>query len=682
MTPDNPIDDWNPATDEGAPPPTPTAPTTIVIDPPVVDSAVDSGRGYITVVIEEPIQLGLTPVVRYRVKDSVAGSPITPGPWIEQRFYSYTVSGGLITLATNPTPVNTVLEVQVAFISAFGTYSDWSEPIDEVTVVITDLVIGGDLTVGGTITESDDPVAPIALIEFTVADGVHLGNVQFNAVTPIDSHFDHIVVYRVPDGVTLNKATHTKLTYACAPGAAVSGVDGDPAIVNVFGPHGSVKSGWSYSGDDLVHVTSVESLIATSPNGINWTPQIAPVDNDWYEVAWSSTLGIYVSVGAAGTTRAMSSPDGETWTLRTPSSDSTWRAVKWAPSLGIFCAVASAGTGRCMTSADGTSWTARTIATVAHWGIEWSEDLDLFVAVAQSGTGQRVSTSPNGTTWTQRTTPADNNWQSVAWSPSLTLFAAVANTGTGRVMTSPDGINWTLRNDTATEDGAWTSVVWAASLSLFVAVANGGNNRIMTSPDGINWTSRFGNSATFNGLAWSQELGLLVAAGTLGRLYTSTDGINWTVRSFTSHQWRNGTYSPEQDKFVFPASTGSTFDEPVQWTGLTIANTDVWRVAIDIKAVSGTGNIDLVFDGTTPEAWGENWTTTGLKITQETADTANTRIDITADTTVVATVGAMYGFKQTASCIPQGVWDYYAFPANRSGLEGTGSTPITGVTII
>ncbi len=80
----------------------------------------------------------------------------------------------------------------------------------------------------------------------------------------------------------------------------------------------------------------------------------------------------------------------------------------------------------------------------------WSPALTLFVAVAYTGTGNRVMTSPDGITWTIRTSAADNNWRSVCWSPALTLFVAVADSGTGnRVMTSPDGITWTIRKKTA-----------------------------------------------------------------------------------------------------------------------------------------------------------------------------------------------------------------------------------------
>ncbi len=86
--------------------------------------------------------------------------------------------------------------------------------------------------------------------------------------------------------------------------------------------------------------------------------------------------------------------------------------------------------------------------------------------------------APPGSEWIMRSSPS-NNWTSVCYGDGL--FVAVANTGTGnRVMTSPDGITWTIRTSAA--DNSWTSVCYAPDKGLFVAVANTSiGNRVMTS---------------------------------------------------------------------------------------------------------------------------------------------------------------------------------------------------------
>jgi hypothetical protein len=101
----------------------------------------------------------------------------------------------------------------------------------------------------------------------------------------------------------------------------------------------------------------------------------------------------------------------------------------------------------------------------------------LFVAVARTGVGDRVMTSPDGITWTLGSTPADNNWVSLAYGSGL--FVAVAATGAGdRVMTSPDGLTWTIRSSAS--DNNWNGVTYGAG--QFVAVgATGASNQVMTS---------------------------------------------------------------------------------------------------------------------------------------------------------------------------------------------------------
>lgn len=113
--------------------------------------------------------------------------------------------------------------------------------------------------------------------------------------------------------------------------------------------------------------------------------------------------------------------------------------------------------------------------------IAWSAELGIFAAVGVSTTLNGVMTSPDGINWTLRSGPADYSWRGVAWSAELGLFAAVGITGVGdRVMTSPDGINWTLRTSAA--DISWIDIEWAEELGLFACVSSDAiGNLVMTS---------------------------------------------------------------------------------------------------------------------------------------------------------------------------------------------------------
>ena len=243
----------------------------------------------------------------------------------------------------------------------------------------------------------------------------------------------------------------------------------------------------------------------------------------------------------------------------------------------------------------------------------------LFVAVASSGSGNRVMTSPDGINWTIRTSAANNEWRGVCFGDGL--FVAVATTGSGnRVMTSPDGINWTIRTSAA--DLEWRSVCYGEG--LFVAVASSGTgNRVMTSPNGIDWTIR--SSAADNN--WYSvcsgydidENFLFIAVATSGtyRIMTSPDGIAWTSRTNPAAIMYYAIcygFSPSNDPlYVAVAGSGSgnrvmTSPDGLTWTSRDSAGDFNWVSVCYgdhlFVAVASTGAGNRVM--TSPD--GVNWT--------------------------------------------------------------------------
>ncbi|MEJ0073184.1 MAG: hypothetical protein WDN27_03860 [Candidatus Saccharibacteria bacterium] len=212
---------------------------------------------------------------------------------------------------------------------------------------------------------------------------------------------------------------------------------------------------------------------------------------------------------------------GIAWSSRTTPSDA-WNAVAYGN--GLFVAVAAGGSnGRIATSPDGINWVSRAAPGSSAWE-RVAYGNGLFVAVADGGTN-RVMTSSDGVNWTIRpTTVADSNtWWGLTYGSGL--FVAVSLDGF--VMTSPDGINWTSR--TAPNAFAWTSVAYGNG--IFAAVAwSGTGNRVMTSPDGITWTAHDSGSDTssWEGLTYGNGLFVAVADAGTNRVTTSPDGINWT----------------------------------------------------------------------------------------------------------------------------------------------------------
>ncbi|MEO5635113.1 MAG: hypothetical protein ABIS26_00715 [Candidatus Paceibacterota bacterium] len=242
------------------------------------------------------------------------------------------------------------------------------------------------------------------------------------------------------------------------------------------------------------------SCIETSPDGITWTQRTVPeYSNEVYLSAVAYGAGIFVATQDVGYVQHLfTSPDGITWTSRPGAAFNYVRDIVYAN--GKFVAVTSpennSGFNYAWTSTDGINWSSQSTpsGTDNQWtGIAYGNGT--YVAVGcgiatqssyacNSNAGNRVMTSPNGITWTLRADAADNMWQSITYGNGL--FVAVASSGTGnRVMTSPDGITWTLRTSAA--DKAWYDVTYGNG--TFVAVASSSTtDSVMTSPDGINWT--------------------------------------------------------------------------------------------------------------------------------------------------------------------------------------------------
>jgi len=273
------------------------------------------------------------------------------------------------------------------------------------------------------------------------------------------------------------------------------------------------------------------------------------------------------------------------------------------------------------------AWTYRDSINGYWRGMCWSPELGLFCAVSTAGNGNRVMTSPDGINWTAQDAAAENNWRSICWSPELGLFCAVSYTGTGnRVMTSPDGINWTSRNSAS--DHSWYSICWSPELGLFCAVATSGATvyQVMTSPDGINWTSRLPASVNdWFSVCWSSDLELFCAvsvSGTGNRVMTSPDGINWTSRnSAANNYWYSVCWSPELGLFCAVSSNGTyrvmTSPDGINWTSRMAADSYQWYSVCwspELGLFCAVGNADGNFDGVMVSVNGIDWSTrdTGL----------------------------------------------------------------------
>lgn len=109
-------------------------------------------------------------------------------------------------------------------------------------------------------------------------------------------------------------------------------------------------------------------------------------------------------------------------------------------------------------------------------------------------------------------------------------------------------------------------------------------------------------------------------------------------------------------------------------------STAVWRYGFNMSAYSA-GNFRARLTGGTAHS-ASNHTGTGWKLGTITANGGNTVFNINTDSAAIGSVTYAAFYVQTSASAPQGTWDFYPFPANASGVEGTGATPITGVVIV
>jgi len=313
-----------------------------------------------------------------------------------------------------------------------------------------------------------------------------------------------------------------------------------------------------------------------------WTARVSAADIQWRAVCWSSPLMLFVASANTGTgNRIMTSPNGVDWTSRTSSGDYSWVGMIWSSIAGRFVGVAISSTNA-TTSTNGVNWTNHSTGSATSFNALCdAASLGFIIAV-----GGGVATSPNGSTWTDRFVPGDGTqWNSVAWSPTLAIAVAVGS-GPRKIAYSTDGINWTTATPPVGGVSVWTGVAWSPELGLFAAVSNDGvvaANRVMTSPDGVNWTSQTAAAiASWNGIVWSPSAAKFMVVSDSISAMESTDGVLWTsVSASASRQWKAVTWSPELQMFVAVAQTG-TGDRAMSYQDYSAVSADAVDLGNDI----------------------------------------------------------------------------------------------------
>ncbi len=153
------------------------------------------------------------------------------------------------------------------------------------------------------------------------------------------------------------------------------------------------------------------------------------------------------------------------------------------------------------------------------------------------------------------------------WNVRFANETFVAVTGKGRVLTSNDGLSWSVQTLSA---NTWLlSSVYGNG--LWVVVGEGG--AIFYSADLKNWNSaKAATTNRLNGVAFSGKN--FIAVGEGGTILTSPDAQNWTVRTSGVTNYLHGIVA--KSAVIYTAGGAGTFlsstDEGVSWSNFSNNN--------------------------------------------------------------------------------------------------------------
>jgi hypothetical protein len=180
------------------------------------------------------------------------------------------------------------------------------------------------------------------------------------------------------------------------------------------------------------------------------------------------------------------------------------------------------------------------------------------------------------------------NWKKIIWIPELEKFCAITDGTTGlyQVITSTDGLNWTIATSGISSGKSWWDIEWAPEISKICVTSK--NTYVMTSSNGLSWTSsNILTSYWIKIITWSPELKLFCAIFyNFNDIYyisgTSIDGLTWTYGSqITNETVVSIAWCSAFNKFVLITTNSSIYTSinGIVWNKInqTFSYSDSWN---------------------------------------------------------------------------------------------------------
>ncbi|MGK0240237.1 MAG: hypothetical protein ACI92G_003722, partial [Candidatus Pelagisphaera sp.] len=217
----------------------------------------------------------------------------------------------------------------------------------------------------------------------------------------------------------------------------------------------------------------------------------------------------------------LSSDDGVSWVTHDTTYANSLNDVAYGN--GLYC-VATAGSGPVYFSSDLENWdmVSSSVLPSNSDNVYFANGL-FFFGGAHFGNSPGIVTTADGITFNNPTTPGQHTIRDIIFANDLYVTV-----GDGlEIMTSPDGITWTLRPTGAPIEGLGEGLL---NIRYFngLFVVGGKQNTILTSPDGITWTHQpFTEDSSWFFDSWYNG-GTYYFPGRQGKLWTTADWAAWT----------------------------------------------------------------------------------------------------------------------------------------------------------
>ncbi|HNC23132.1 MAG TPA: hypothetical protein PLU52_02920 [Opitutaceae bacterium] len=282
------------------------------------------------------------------------------------------------------------------------------------------------------------------------------------------------------------------------------------------------------SSDRLVAAGRFGGL-RSSADGATWANHtVNTVNGDLRSAAYGAGRWI-----AAGTEGLAVSTDTVTWRMLPNGTGYNGGVVAYGN--GRFLATTSDG-GIGQSLDGGETWTRLGSRPAPFYRLMFAQGR--FIAAVQprrvpgeAAVPSELISSTDGVSWSPGFhLPGDQgSWRDIAWIDGV--FVAVGTGGNDEytsIARSEDGINWTTTGMFPDE-----SFAVGARHGLFVIPSVMGN--VLTSPDGITWTMQAGHPLQAAGPVSALTVidGRFVGASYGGKIVTSDDGVTWSIEDFS-----------------------------------------------------------------------------------------------------------------------------------------------------